>query len=69
MDKAAAAKIQAIEGNAKLSEAEKEKAKLAVKEAAESAKSEIEQAADQKAVDEKESAVKKAISDVAEVGK
>ncbi|WP_172922795.1 YSIRK-type signal peptide-containing protein [Streptococcus sp. 4155] len=69
IDKAAAAKIQAIEGNAKLSEADKAKAKEAVRTAAEAAKSEIEQAADQTAVDEKEAAGKKAISDVAEVGK
>ena len=69
IDKAAAAKIQAIEGNAKLSEADKAKAKLAVKDAADTAKSEIEQAADQTAVDAKETAGKQAIADVAEVGK
>ena len=69
IDKAAAAKIQAIEGNAKLSEADKAKAKLAVKDAADTAKSEIEQAADQTAVDAKEAAGKQAISAVPEVGK
>ena len=69
IDKAVATKLQAIEGNAKLSEADKAKAKLAVKDAADAAKSEIEQATDQATVEEKETAGKQAISNVAEIGK
>ena len=69
IDKAVATKIQAIEGNAKLSEADKAKAKEAVRTAAATAKSEIEQATDQATVEEKETAGKQAISNVAEIGK
>ena len=69
IDKAAAAKIQAIEGNAKLSEADKTKAKDAVTAAANAAKVAIAVAQNPAEVTEKETAGKQAISNVAEIGK
>ena len=69
IDKAVATKIQAIEGNAKLSEADKAKAKDAVTAAANAAKVAIVAAQNPAEVTEKEAAGKQAISDVAEVGK
>ena len=69
IDKAVATKIQAIEGNAKLSEADKAKAKDAVTAAANAAKVAIVAAQNPAEVTEKEAAGKQAISDVPEVGK
>ena len=69
IDKAVATKIQAIEGNAKLSEADKTKAKDAVTAAANAAKVAIAVAQNPAEVTEKETAGKQAISNVAEVGK
>ena len=69
IDKAVATKIQAIEGNAKLSEADKTKAKDAVTAAANAAKVAIAVAQNPAEVTEKETAGKQAISNVAEIGK
>ena len=69
IDKAVATKIQSIEGNAKLSEADKAKAKDAVTAAANAAKVAIVAAQNPAEVTEKETAGKQAISNVAEVGK
>ncbi|WP_049524318.1 YSIRK-type signal peptide-containing protein, partial [Streptococcus pseudopneumoniae] len=69
IDKAVATKIQAIEGNAKLSEADKAKAKDAVTAAANAAKVAIVAAQNPAEVTEKEAAGKQAISAVPEVGK
>ncbi|WP_049523319.1 DUF1542 domain-containing protein, partial [Streptococcus pseudopneumoniae] len=68
-DKAAAAKIQAIEGNAKLSEAEKSVAKAAAKKVAEDAKKAIEASTSQAEVDSNVTKGTDSISSVAEVGK
>ena len=69
IDKAVATKIQAIEGNAKLSESDKSKAKDAVTAAANAAKVAILVAQNPAEVTEKETAGKQAISNVAEIGK
>ena len=69
IDKAAAAKIQAIEGNAKLSEAEKSVAKAAAKKVAEDAKKAIEASTSQAEVDSNVTKGTDSISSVAEVGK
>ena len=69
IDKAVATKIQAIEGNAKLSESDKSKAKDAVTAAANAAKVAILVAQNSAEVTEKETAGKQAISNVAEIGK